>query len=293
MKKILVISMLLMTGKVLGQGVEAELYQYNYAFVHPAFAGSEGQRISVMARTQRYKANLGNGADNTMVLMSYENHFDKINSGVALTGYSERVGPSSLSSFAVSYNYKLTFGASSELITGIRAKRHFYSLSDDYYRQIEPSDPLLDQDLSASNWAADLGVLLRVKESYFGLVANDLLHTDNRIDFIGSPSRFGINYAGIIGTSFTISEHLMSEHSLYILFDDETYRVDLNNTLTIIDLFLAGFSVERSDDKFFVRGNAGLKVKDYCQVLFLFYSDKRDDTLSRKFRGEVFIGFTF
>ena len=292
MKKIFFISVLLMTGKVLGQGIGSELYQYNYGFVHPAFAGSEGQRISMLVRTATYDGSFSDHAE-TMLLMSYENHFEKINSGIAVTGYSERLGPSSLSSLSLSYNYKLTLGASSELIASTRVRRHFYSVSGDYYRQIEPNDPLVNLDVSASNWAADLGVLFRRGESYVGLVSNDLLHTDNTLEVIGLPIRRERNLTALIGTSFTISEHLVSEHSLYIPFDREEYRVDLNNTLTINDLFLAGISLERSHDKFFVRGNAGLKVKDYFQVQLLIYSGKRDYFDLPKFRGEMFMAFMF
>lgn len=294
MKKIFIISLVLISGKLFGQGIESELYQTNYSFIHPAFAGSEGQQISMLARTASYGNSFGDQAE-TMVLMSYENNFEKIRSGVALTGYSERSGPSSLSSLAISYNYKLTLGTSSELITSVRVQRHSYSVSVDHYRPIEPSDPLLNNkmNLSASNAVADLGVLLKVKESYVGMMANNLVHTNNTIEALGGTDYLGENYAAIIGTSFTISEHLVSEHSLYIPFDDEEYRVDLNNTFTIHDRFLAGLSIENSDDKLFVKGNAGFKVKDYFQILFLVYSGKRNYSFDPQFRGEVFMGFGF
>ena len=124
MKKILVISLFLMTGKLFAQGIESELYQFNYSFVHPSFAGSEGQRISMLARTAMYNRSFDNDAQ-TMVLLGYENYFEKIRSGVALTGSSERFGPSSFSSLAISYNYKMILGTSSELVTGVF--RHSYA----------------------------------------------------------------------------------------------------------------------------------------------------------------------
>ena len=292
MKKTFVIPLLLMSGTILGQGVEAELYQYNYSFIHPAFAGIEGERVSMLGRTTTYDGSFSDQKE-TMVLMSYENFFEKINSGIQVTGYSERLGPSSLSSLSFSYNYKLNVGESADLITSARAARHFLSVSTDYYRTIDPTDPVLNPDLSASNFAVDFGLLLKVKKSHFGLVANNLLHTDNRMDMIQSTSPLEGNFAAIAGTSFTISEHVMSRHSLYVPFDVDEYRVDLNNTISINDLFLAGVSIERSDDKFFLRGNAGVKVKDYFQIVFLLYSNKRKEFTSEKFRGEIFMGFTF
>ena len=246
----------------------------------------------MLARTAVYDGSFGDHAQ-TMLFMSYENYFEKIRSGVAVTGYSERKGPASLSSLAVSYNYKLNLGPSSELITSAKLGRHFHSVSVDHYRPITPSDPLLKADFFASNFTADVGLLLNVKEYYVGVVANNLLHTNNTMDMIQSSSPLETNFAAIIGTSFTISEEVASGHSLYIPFDGEDYRVDLNNTFTINDLFLAGVSLERSADKFFLRGNAGVKVKDYFQIVFLIYSDKRKDFPSETIRGEVFIGFTF
>lgn len=300
MKKILIASLLLMTVKAVGQGMEAELYQYNYSFIHPAFAGSEGQRISMLANTVDYNEQFGDGKPNTRVLISYENYFEKLNSGFAITGYSERLATSSLSSFSLSYNYKLKLGATSYLVAGARAGRHFYSVSSDYYRVIDPSDPLLDRDFSQANWTADAGLLLRVSKFYFGLVASNLIHTHNQIEGISSPVLIDNHEAAIVGTSFRISDHLVSNHSLYIPIEkrrDDTrgidYRIDLNNTLTINDLFLAGLSIERSNDKFFARFNAGIKIKDYFQILFLLYSGKRNEFTDPKFRGEMFMGFRF
>ena len=292
MKTILIISMFFAAANVLGQGMASELYQYNYSFVHPAFAGAEGQKISLLGRTAKYDGGFGRVAQ-TMFLVSYENYFEKLSSGLAVTGYSEGFGPSSLSSLAISYNYKFTLGASTELITGARVQRHFHSVSLDYYREIHPNDPILNPNFSASNWAADLGAMLKVKEFYFGLLANSLAHSNNTGDMIGWPDDLNENYAAIVGGSFVLGEHLASQHSLYVPFGDKGYRVDLNNTLIIRNLFLAGLSIERAGEKFSVRGNAGLKVKDYFQILFLIYSDKRDDFEPAKLRGELFMGFRF
>lgn len=89
MKRALIISLLFLTGKALGQGLSSELYQYNYSFVHPAFAGWEGQKISLLGSTATHDR--GFGVDKpTMLLVSYENYFEKIKSGVAATGYSRR-----------------------------------------------------------------------------------------------------------------------------------------------------------------------------------------------------------
>lgn len=300
MKKILIASLLLISVKAVGQGIDAELYQYNYSFIHPAFAGSEGQRISVLANTADYDQQFGDGKPNTRVLVSYENYFEKLNSGFAITGYSERFATSSLSSFSFSYNYKVKLGTTSYLVAGGRTGRHFYSISSDYYRVIDPSDPLLDRDFSQANWTADAGLLLRVSQFYFGLVASNLIHTHNQIDAIPSSVTIDNHEAGIVGASFTISDHLVSNHSLYIPIEKKKgnmrgidYRIDLNNTLTINDLFLAGLSIERSNDKFFAKFNAGIKVKDYFQILFLLYSGKRNEFTDPKFRGEMFIGLRF
>ena len=291
MKRTLIISLLLVSGKILAQGIQSELYQYNYSFVHPAFAGREGQKISMLGTTATYGQTFGDDKP-TMVLMSYENYFEKVKSAVAVTGYSRRVGPLSLSSLAISYNYRFKVGASSELITSTRLHRHFYSASYNF-RSIDPSDPILNADYSASNWAADLGAMLQVKEFYFGLLANSLLHSNNTGDMIGAPNELRENSAAIIGGSFVLGEHLKSQHSLYVPLDDEGCRIDLNNTLIIRDLFLAGLSIERSNQTFFVRGNAGLKVKDYFQIVVLIYSDKRHHVDSPKFRGELLVGFHF
>lgn len=291
MKKIIIVLMLFAAGNASGQGVESELYQYNYSFVHPAFAGNDGQRIAILGRTTAYDRSFGNTMQ-SMVLIGYENYFEKINSGIAVTGYSERLGYGSLSSLALSYNYKITLGESSALVTSVRAGTHYHSFSTNYI-PIEPSDPLIHANLAASNWTADLGVLFKIKESYFGGLANNLAHSNATLDLIGSPDPLENDYAAIIGTSLTLGERLKSKHSLYIPFNGDDVRVDLNNTLTIHDRFLAGLSVERSNGKFYARANAGIQVKDYFQIVFLLYSKKRDDFMTPRFRGEMFMSFAF
>lgn len=295
MKKIFIIYLagLFCTAKVLGQGIEAELYQYNYTLIHPAFAGSDGQKISILANTVTYDGSFGNSEANTLALMSYENYFDKINSGIAVTGYSERMGPSSFSSLGLSYNYKFRLGESVNLVAGAKVRRHIYSVSYDYFRSIEPSDPLLNPDVSEANWAADFGLLLNIRKFNFGLLANNLFHTNDKIDVVASKNHLDKNYAAIVGTSFRINDHLVSNHSLYIPLETELYRIDLNNTITINNFFVAGFSIEKTQSDIFTRFNTGLQIKDYFQILFLVYSQKRNDFFEPKLRGEVFLGFKF
>lgn len=291
MKKIIIVLMLFAAGNARCQGIGSELYQYKYSFIHPAFAGSQGQGISMLGQTTAYDRSFGNTMQ-SMVLVGYENYFEKINSGIAVTGYSQRLGYTSLSSVGLSYNYRITLGESSALITGVRAGTHYHSFSASYI-PVEPSDPIIDANFSASNWTADLGVLFKMKAFYFGGLANNLAHSNATLDLIGSPDPLDNNYAAIIGTSLTLGEHLKSEHSLYIPFSGDDVRMDLNNTLTINDRFLAGLSVERSNEKFYPRANAGIKFKDYFQVVFLLYSKKRDDFMTPRFRGEVFMSFAF
>ena len=210
MKRIVIV-LLFVAGKALGQGAGSELYQYNYSFIHPAFAGNQGQRISILGNTTAYGTSDLN--KHTAFLMGYENYFEKINSGVVVTGYSERAGASSLSSLALSCNYRITLSESSMLVTSVRAGTHYQSFSDVYY-SVTQSDQLLDLNLSASNWTADFGVLFKMKEFYFGALANNLAHSSATLDLINLPDPLTNNYAAIIGTSFTLSEHLESEHSL-------------------------------------------------------------------------------
>jgi hypothetical protein len=71
------------------------------------------------------------------------------------------------------------------------------------------------------------------------------------------------------------------------------YTINGKVRLRLLLLLILFHPVERSDDKFFLRGNAGLKLKDHFEILFLLYSDQRNYSFSPKFRGEVFMGFSF
>jgi type IX secretion system PorP/SprF family membrane protein len=296
-KIILLIFALLPCAQLLAQGIASDLYQYNYSIVHPGFAGSEGQhRVSLLANTIIYDDQFSERHVNGNAFFSYDNYFEKISSGIAVTGSAQRLGSETITSTSLSYNYQFKINDHATLIPAVRLRRYWYSLDLGFFRSIQPDDPLLtaDQDVTEANWSTDFGMVIKVKKFSFGVMAQNLIHTNDKLEGIGgSTGEIDREYTAIAEASFAINEHLSSTHSVYIPVDKEDYRLDFNNALLINDLFIAGISLEKSERDFFMKLNTGVKVKDRFQVVMLVYSGPKNEALDQKFRGEVYLQFKF
>jgi type IX secretion system PorP/SprF family membrane protein len=296
-KIILLILVLLPCAQLLAQGIASDLYQYNYSIVHPGFAGSEGQhRISLLANTVIYDDQFSERHVNGNAFFSYDTYFEKIASGISVMGSAQRLGPKTVTSTSLAYNYQFKINDHVTLIPAVRLRRYWYSLDLSFFRVIQPNDPLLtaDQDVSEANWSTDFGLVVKVKKFSFGVMTQNFIHTNDKLEGIsGSTGELDREYTAIAETSFTINKHLSSTHSVYIPVDDEDYRLDFNNTLLINDLFIAGISLEKSESDFFMKLNTGVKVKDRFQVVMLVYSGPKDEGPYQKFSGEVYLQFKF
>lgn len=274
-----------------------ELYQYNYSFLNPSFAGKDKQKISMLAKITAYSGAFDDQFFSTAFL-SYENYFNKLNSGVALTGFSQTFGVAATTSLALTYNYHFKITDDITLIPAIRVRRQTVSVDFSFYRPIDPVDPVIigEDEPTETNWTGDLGVAFTFKSFDIGLSAANLFYTKNRTEIANFPSQLDKFYTVLARGSFKINQHLSSEHSLYIpLLNGEFDRIDINNTLVINDLFIAGLSLERNTDDTLLRINTGFKVKDFFRIVMLAYSNS-DEIIGRplrKFRGEIYTEFKF
>jgi hypothetical protein len=273
-----------------GQGISSELYPFNYTFVHPSYAGLEGQRISMLGNRLESENSFGQSPV-TVGFIGYENYFNKIKSGISIIAQAERLGPMAITNYGFSYNYKIKLNESVSMIPSIRFRRNIYNVELSFY-DFNGDDPLIVYgDITEKNWTGDAGLLFQVKKTNFGVVFDNLVHSDNRSDLLSSSAtRFPEVVSFMVGTEFTLSPTITSRHSLYLPVDMLDLRVDLNNTFIWKKLLIAGASFEYANDNFYPKLFAGLSIGDYVTLSTLLYSGRRED-FKADFRGEMYLEF--
>jgi type IX secretion system PorP/SprF family membrane protein len=275
--------------KVSGQ-YNNELYQYNYFYLNPAFAGADGQKFAMMVKGATFGQN--NSISN--VFLSYETKFDKINSGLGFISKAIRNGPLNETSLGISFSNKIMVAKSSSLTFGIRLENQRESVNYDYYRSLDPNDPLLNpkESESISNFSTDFGVLFQTHDFYLGISTINLLKSDKLLLFDKKSQTL---YNLIVGYTFKIGTWGKSMHSIYSPFTSSKWSgVDLNNILVINEKVIAGLTLELTESDFYPKINAGYKLNDSFQVIAMIYSKRREDLGSNlKFNGSLGVNIYF
>jgi type IX secretion system PorP/SprF family membrane protein len=273
------------------QGVNSELYLFNYTLIHPSFAGLDEQKISFLGSLFRYQT-LSGYETSTLGFVNYERRLNKLNSGIAVTGFSTVTGPIATTSLGISYNYQHAINDKVVLIPGIRFRWNSSSLSLSYFSPGD--DPLLvTGSTTESSVNADVGMLVQVDKLKIGVMVDNLFPTRTDIHENFYPGRYARTYTAVIGMRTQLSKVFAAEHSLYLPVSDGSYRVDLNNSITWKKLLTAGTSVELRNGEFYTRFNGGVNVKDYFRVMALLYSTRRNDFFYPALRAEVYMEFKF
>jgi type IX secretion system PorP/SprF family membrane protein len=269
--------------KVSGQ-YNNELYQYNYFYLNPAFAGADGQKFAMMVKGATFGQN--NSISNT--LLSYDTKFDKINSGFGLIGEASGFGAVNETSIGVNYSYQIKLGNSSKLNFGVNIKNHRLSVDHSKFIALDPVDLAYDYSdtESISNVSTDFGALFQAQEFYVGISTANLLQTTNGFPFDLKPEKI---YRMILGYSFKIGTWGKSMHSIYSPFIGSKWSgVDLNNILVINEKVIAGLTLELTESDFYPKINGGYKLNGWFQVIAMIYSKRREDLgPNLKFNGSL------
>ena len=267
-----------------------ELYQYNYFYLNPAFAGADGQKFAMMVKGATFGQN--NSISNT--LLSYDTKFDKINSGFGFIGEAASFGAVNETSLGINYSYQIKLGNSSSLNFGMSLRNQRFSFDYSRYRVLDPGDPLLNSpdSESFSNLMTDFGALFSVHDFYVGFSTSNLIQTGN--GYLGGYKPEPVNKV-IIGYSFKIGTWGKSMHSIYSPFSNSKwYGADLNNTLVINEKIIAGLTLELAGNDFYPKINGGYKLNDSFQVIAMIYSKRREDLGSNlKFNGSLAVNIYF
>jgi type IX secretion system PorP/SprF family membrane protein len=282
MKLVRLLLALLIVVITLRQGVaqfnNQSLYQYNYFYISPAFAGRDGQNFSFMSTNMfAFEPYAASG----VALMSYDTKLDKINSGIGVIAGVSTLGPQTQTYLGVNYAYDLKLSENSSVRFGTRIKNERTSIDFSRYRPLDPSDPvLIGAEVEAnSNLSVSLGTLLQIRDFYAGFSADNLINTGDFSFDVNSRSP-SILLNTILGYSFTIGEWGELEQSVYVpIYNNKIVTIDLNSVLVINDKIITGITFEIDEEKLFPRISAGYKWNDFIQITSMIYSKRRYEML--------------
>ena len=282
-----------LTTIAVSQQISNELYQYNFFYINPAFAGMQGQNFSLMLNTRHYQ----NGSSIFEGSFSYDTKFKKINSGFGFIGSSATLGSISQNNLSLNYSYHVKLRELSSIKFGVRIENQRQSMDFSQYRPVDPVDPLLNTSGGAysSNLSSSLGILVNVRDFYFGFSIDNLIRSNNQIPAISfyQEKPKPLNNL-ILGYDFKIGSWGKLMPSFYLPFDfDKVYKADLNSTLLINNKFITGVTLEINSQELIPKVNVGYRLNDFIQMTTVLYSKQRENTPDLKFRGTLAVQFYF
>ena len=276
MKKISI----LFIGFILTFGVEGQdltsfrLYSHDLKILNPAFAGTENeQQFNFLHKTFWSKLE----ESPTSFLLSYENHLEKINSGIGFLLENERIGGDfqfGLIDMRLLYNYHIKINRKEKIVFGTGF--HYKSANS---MQIDYSGPsgLGSMNASYSTIDFDLGAAYHSKNTSVGLSTGNVLNS-NLIDELASVSNVRA-YRAFVTYKYNLSRDI-EVTSLIAYAYQNTQRVwDINLNSVLGEVVLLGINYQIKEGPNSIAYLAGITIENSFKVLGSFYSNPN------KFRG--------
>jgi hypothetical protein len=270
-----------------------DLYAYNYTTVSPAFAGTDGQKISFIGSMYAPKTTDYYGFG----FAGYEARIDRINSGVGFTLSANSYVNQSFSDLSFLYNYQLDLDENSKLIVGARLTASQMAFDHSVVYPPDPADPI--RYIGVSTARTTLGaaaVLYKHKKLFAGFSIDNLFRGKYRLhNLFGLQGYHDPQYNMIVGGSVGIGERSLTTHSVYVSNKNDYWRFDFNNSILIRNRFIGGLSLEINnsdhDNQIYPKVNAGIRAKGKAQFVFSVYSEAYNMG-GKKFSGQLMMQFT-
>lgn len=270
-----------------------DLYQYNYITVSPAFAGTDGQKISFFGSVYAYKNTEYDGSG----FVGYEARIDKFHSGVGFNLSNNTYVNRTFSDLNFMYNYQWNIAEERTLIFGAKLTSSQMVIDFSAITPLNPYDPLIDPVITANarQTLGGVGVLYKHRNVFAGFSIDNLVRGKARLDNLYLVSGYDDRiYNLVLGRSSRVWKQSSLTQSVYVMNRDKYWRFDFNNSILINDRFIAGFSLavnnSDSDNEYDPKVNAGIKVNDKAQFVISLYSEAYNAG-NKKFSGQLMMMF--
>lgn len=291
MKRFFIVAILQIIASTTGVGQElySDLYQYSYSSLSPAFAGSNGTKITAWGTVF---TGLGNRfpAERNSAFMGFETRVKKIRSGFGFNASAWRWSGYASQSAILQYNYYIPVGEEDEIIIGLRGGLFSYSFTTSFFYPIDQNDPLFRPDYVTTRFLQlGAGAIYKSKRWFAGISPETIPgYGFSGLDGFGYV-RKGVQVNCFAGANADFGENISTVHSLYAFTLPNFWRIDLNTSAVFWNRLIAGVSVEFHEEDIFPKANAGIKFKDLGQVVVMLYS--RERAVEKTFSGQLLLMF--
>lgn len=270
-------------------------YLYNTVAINPAYAGNRGV-TSIVGLHRSQWVGL-DGAPRTQSI-SIHSPISESRVGVGLSVINDALGPTEESYFAADFSYTIDVSDKGRLSFGLKGGGHLLSVNFNELNLFNPNDPLFEQNID-NKFSPLLGAGLYYHGERFHLSvsAPNILRTehfdegDNSNGGVSSVARERINYFGIIGYTFDLSDVLKFKPSTLVkVVSGAPLQVDLTASFLIRDKFHIGGAYRWSAA---FSGLVGFQVND-SMLIGLSYDRESTDLGNTTFNDgsyEVFLRF--
>jgi Bacteroidetes-specific putative membrane protein len=244
---ILTTGLLLLCGTLKGQQEPMySQYMFNMIHINPAYAGNRAvDNITALYRAQWVGIT---GAPRTGSI-TWDRRIEGSNEGIGLQVYNDQLGIEKTTGIQAFYSHRIPFD-DAFLSLGVSGGLLNYRANLSETNPLDPTDPLLQNDVNGWLPTAGFGMLFATEKWYVGLSVPALLHTKIDAENQLNQKDFGANnhYFLTGGYLFTLSEVVKLKPSVLIkAVKGATVQYDFNLNGWFHDILGVGVSYRTGD----------------------------------------------
>lgn len=222
-------------------------YTYNPVVINPAYAGNRGV-LSVTGLHRSQWVGL-DGAPTTQSLSIHSPTGEGSKVGLGLSVVNDALGPQQETYFGIDFSYSIETSEFGKLSFGLKGGGHLLDVDFNQLNLLDPTDINFAQNIDNKfSPVVGVGLYYHTQNFYAGLSVPNLFETDhfddnNQPGSASSLAEESINYYGILGYTFDLSESVVLKPSTLIkLVQGAPLQVDLTANVLLYDKFHAGLA---------------------------------------------------
>lgn len=185
-----------------------------------------------------------NGAPSTQ-LINYSMKIDKINSGVGINYFHDKIGFSESNTVKLNYSYHLKFKNEQILSFGLSVGMMNYKMTATWVTPTTTQDPFLPPNINDTKFTTDFGIAYSIKKLNIGLSSTHL--TQERFTSTYSSYQSARHFYGFFDYTFGNEEKMQFRPEVLVMSDRVKISSQINLVGILKDKYYLGLGFRTSD----------------------------------------------